>query len=292
MMKIAYLGPSGSFSHIAAINLATNELNILDDLEFVSKPTITSLVESISSSQADQAVIPVENSLAGGVGETIDALLKFNGVFINKEYLLSIKHCLLAKENYSLSEIEKVLSHPMSFAQCQDFINANCPNLVMEPSASNSQAAIDAAQNANEQKLAAIAPEFCAKLYDLKVLKKEINDSQNNVTRFWLLSNKPSDYIEGKAAKTTMVFQIVDEPGSVSKGLKSFADHGVNLSRIESRPSKNLLGSYLFCVDCNAHRDEEHFATAMRDLSIFFNYYKWLGSYHLSVDTKDQLKKG
>ena len=120
-MKIAFLGPSGSFSHIAAINLASKEFNIVNDIEFISKPTITSLVEAISNSEVDQSVLPVENSLAGGVGETLDALLKYNGAYINKEYLLSIKHCLLSKEEIALNKIEKIVSHPMSFAQCGDF---------------------------------------------------------------------------------------------------------------------------------------------------------------------------
>ncbi len=282
MMKIAFLGPSGSFSHIAAINLATSEFDVVTNTEFVSMPTITSLVEAISNSQVDQAVIPVENSLAGAVGETLDALLKYNGAYINKEYLLSIKHCLLSKSDQDLNKIEKIISHPMSFAQCGDFIRANCPNAVMEPSPSNSKAAIDANNSLEDDYTAAIAPEFCAKLYNLKILRKAINDSQNNITRFWLLSNTPSDYIEGKDAKTSIIFQIVDEPGSLHRVLKAFSDHGINLSRIESRPSKNLLGSYLFSVDCNAHRDEEKFVTAMRDLSMYFNYYKWLGSYHIS----------
>ena len=156
----------------------------------------------------------------------------------------------------------------------------------MEPSASNSQAAIDANNTKENTLSAAVAPEFCAKLYDLKILQREINDSKNNITRFWLLSNTPSEYIEGQEGKTSIIFQIIDEPGSLFRVLKAFADHGINLSRIESRPSKNLLGSYLFCVDCNAHRDEEKFVTAMRDLSMYFNYYKWLGSYHTSSNPK------
>lgn len=286
MMKISFLGPSGSFSHIAAINLASSEFNVVTDIEFVSMPTITSLVEAISSSQVDQAVIPVENSLAGSVGETLDALLKYNGAYINKEYLLSIKHCLLSKADQDLNKIEKIISHPMSFAQCGDFIRAYCPNAVLEPSASNSKAAIDASKSSEGDLTAAVAPEFCAKLYDLKVLHKAINDSPNNITRFWLLSKTPSEHIEGKDAKTSIIFQIVDEPGSLHKVLKAFSDHGINLSRIESRPSKSLLGSYLFSIDCNAHRDEEKFVTAMRDLSMYFNYYKWLGSYHVSSSPK------
>lgn len=284
-MKIGYLGPAGSFSHLAAINLHNHLLNSSEELDFVSFPTITALVETVSASKIDAAVLPVENSLAGGVGETLDALLKYNGAYINKEYILDIEHNLLAKQDIELANISKILSHPMSFAQCGDFVRNHCPNAETEPCASNSQAAILASQN-DDNGVAAIAPEFCAKLYNLKVIRKAVNDSHNNATRFWLLKDKPADYVPDEAAKTSIIFQIVDEPGSLYKILKALADNNINLSRIESRPSKNLLGSYLFCVDCDAHREDVHFIKAMRELGLFFNYYKWLGSYPISRGEK------
>jgi len=284
-MKIGYLGPAGSFSHLAAINLHSSQQASLNELDYISFPTITALVESISASHLDSAVLPVENSLAGGVGETLDALLKYNGAYINREYILNIEHNLLAKEEIELSKIKKLVSHPMSFAQCGDFVRVHCPNAETEPCASNSQAAIFTAES-KDASVAAIAPEFCAKLYNLKIIKKAINDSHNNATRFWLLKDKPAEYDESESAKTSIIFQIIDEPGSLYKILKAFAENNINLSRIESRPSKNLLGSYLFCVDCNAHREDDNFIKAMRELSLFFNYYKWLGSYPVSRGLK------
>ncbi|MBU6197364.1 MAG: prephenate dehydratase [Cyanobacteria bacterium REEB446] len=284
-MKIGYLGPAGSFSHLAAINLHNHLTASSEELDFISFPTITNLVETISVSKLDSAVLPVENSLAGGVGETLDALLKHNGAYVTKEYILNIEHNLLAKNDVELSKISKLLSHPMSFAQCGDFVRVHCPAAETEPCASNSQAAILASQ-ASDDTVAAIAPEFCAKLYNLKIIRKAINDSHNNATRFWLLKDKPAEFIPDEASKTSIIFQIIDEPGSLHKILKAFADNDINLSRIESRPSKNLLGSYLFCVDCNAHREDQNFIKAMRELSLFFNYYKWLGSYHISRSTK------
>jgi len=283
-MKVGYLGPAGSFSHLAAINLH-NQTTSIEEFEFISFSTITNLVETVSASKIDAAVLPVENSLAGGVGETLDALLKYNGAYINQEYILNIEHNLLSKHDIELNQITKIYSHPMSFAQCGDFVRNSCPLAETEPCASNSQAAILASQS-DERGIAAIAPEFCAKLYDLKIIKKAVNDSHNNATRFWLLKDKPAEHSVDEPSKTSMIFQIIDEPGSLYKVLKAFADNNINLSRIESRPSKNLLGSYLFCVDSNAHREDANFIKAMRELSLFFNYYKWLGSYPVSRGAK------
>jgi prephenate dehydratase len=166
----------------------------------------------------------------------------------------------------------------MSFAQCGEFLRSNLTKAELEPCASNSAAAQNL-KDLKQKNIAAIAPEFCASIYDLKILRAGINDLNNNQTRFWLLSKDSSLKLASRPEKSSLVFQIIDEPGSLFNILKAFTKHQVNITRIESRPAKDSLGSYLFCIDFAASREDERFSNIMKEVSMYFNYYRWLGSY-------------
>jgi prephenate dehydratase len=278
-MKISYLGPEGSYSHIAAVNIFS------DKSEFVPATTITNALHDLSSGLVDKAIVPVENSSSGGVAETIEAFQRIENVYINNEYILPIKHALLVPNSVEdLTSITEIRAHHMALNQCMDFIRNNLPNAEILPSSSNSSAAKRLAQSLKENpelKSAVIASEFCHEIYDLKLAKSEINDSSQNETRFWVCSKEPADLNTQAKNKTTVLFQTKDEPGSLQTVLRLFAVNNINLSRIESRPAKKNIGEYLFLIDFDLHRDDARYEELLRQAKQHFSYYKWLGSYSL-----------
>lgn len=275
MKEIAYLGPEGSFSHIAA------EKAFHADSEhiLIPRPSITGLLEELELGKYNSIIIPVENSLAGGVSETVDKLISAENIFINNEFILPITHCLLAHSEAELSKIRMIYAHSMSFAQCRNYLRKTLPESVLEPCSSNSMAAKRISEYKNSKTIAAIAPELSAKLYGLNILAKGINDETNNMTRFWILSNKPNEKITSKNIKTTIIFETKDEPGSLNRILNGFAEKNINLTRIESRPSRKNLGEYLFHVDLDIDNESEDFLESINKLKRYFSFYKCLGSY-------------
>jgi len=269
-MKIGYLGPEGSYSHIAALDVFQRQGDL------IGAKTVTDLIEDLQKNIYDIAIVPIENSIAGSVNETTDALLRSNDIYITEEYTLDINHCLLAPAQTALNEINSVHAHTMSFGQCRDYLRKHCPNASLELTSSNSQAAEKVSQ-LNNPKHAAIAPELCAKLYNLTVIAKGINDEANNKTRFWVISKRASP-ASGKD-KTSIVFQTIDEAGSLERILRIFAEAGINLTRIESRPSRTKLGEYSFCLDFKGHKEDDKVNQTLKKAQLYFSYYKWLGSY-------------
>lgn len=278
-MRISYLGPEGSYTHIAAknvFNLAT---------ELVPSSTITNIVHDLSVGLVDKAIVPVENSIAGGVAETIEALQKANELYVINEYVLPISHCLLALPGFDknkLAETQKIRAHHMALGQCMDYIRSNLPKAEILPSSSNSAAAKALKEGSFEpQSQVVIASELCAEIYGLEVLEKAINDSDINETRFWIVSKQLEEYKSEAKNKTSIVFQTKDEPGSLQTILRLFAVNNVNLSRIESRPAKKNIGEYLFLVDFDLHKEDPRYDTLLRQIRQHFSYFKWLGSYSL-----------
>lgn len=280
-MKISYLGPEASYTHIAARKLFANE-------ELIPVSTITNMIHDLAAGLVDRAVVPVENSIAGGVSETIEVLQKIEGVYIVNEYVLPISHCLLGTDSkVKLSDLKKVTANHMALAQCMDFIRKNLPQAEILPSSSNSAAAkalkasFDKGEDSSTS--AVIASELCSEIYGLKVLNRSINDADINETRFWIISKELLDYKPNAKNKTTILFQTKDEPGSLQSILRLFAVNHVNLSRIESRPAKKNIGEYLFLVDFDLHKEDPRYDTLMRQARQHFTYHKWLGSYSLDV---------
>lgn len=276
-MKISYLGPEGSYSHIAAKNIFS------DKSEYIPATTITNALHDLSSGLVDKAVVPVENSSSGGVAETIEAFQRIDDIYINNEYILPIKHALLVPEtNNDLFLIKEVRAHHMALNQCMDFIRNKLPNAEILPSSSNSSAAKRLAQTLKENpevQAAVIASDLCSEIYGLKLAESGINDSSMNETRFWVCSKEPADLNAQAKNKTTVLFQTKDESGSLQTVLRLFAVNNINLSRIESRPAKTNIGEYLFLIDFDLHRDDDRYEELLRQAKQHFTYYKWLGSY-------------
>lgn len=276
-MKISYLGPEGSYTHIAAKKL------FKDASELVPSSTITNIVHDLSSNLVDRAIVPVENSIAGGVTETIEALQKAQDIYVIHEYVLPISHCLLALPGFDKSKLAltpKIRAHHMALGQCMDYIRSHLPAAEILPSSSNSAAARALkASSINPQDQIVIASELCAEIYGLDILERAINDSDINETRFWVLSKKLEQFNPAAKNKTSILFQTKDEPGSLQLILRLFAVNNVNLSRIESRPAKRSIGEYLFLVDFDLHKEDPRYDTLLRQVRQHFSYFKWLGSY-------------
>lgn len=281
-MKISYLGPEGSYTHIIAKNLFTNS-------ELIPVATITNAIHDLEIGIVDKVIVPVENSIAGGVSETIDALKKTENIFVVNEAILPISHCLMAIPGMfnksDLSQIRKITTHQQSAAQCLEFIRKNLPNAETFLSPSNSHAAKDLRwrfeQYHKVENEVVIASKFCAEIYDLEILAESINDASINETRFWILSKNLGEYNPNAKNKTSILFQTKDEPGSLQTVLRLFAVNHINLSRIESRPARKNIGEYLFLIDFDLHKEDPKFETLIRQARQHFTYYKWLGSYSL-----------
>ena len=271
---IGYLGPEGSFTH-QALNVYLSKANLKESL--FSFQTVTQAVEAVNNGKVKSAIVPIENSIEGGVGEVLDQLIRTSQkVTINYEVIIPIEHCLITKTK-KLTEIKKVIAHTQALSQCQSYLKRFLPEAEIEPVTSNSTGVkmVSESENGN---LAAIGPEMAAKIYKVPIYEKGINDEKENFTRFVLIGTEtPSP--TGKD-KTTIAFGVpYDKPGTLVGVLNSFSKEKVNLSRIESRPSKKALGEYIFFIDLEAHREDASFKKALSEVASEFSFYRWLGSY-------------
>ncbi len=272
---IGYLGPEGSFTQ-QALSVFLSKFN-KQDLQTISFQTISQVIDAVSSGKITNGVVPIENSIEGSVGETLDQLVKTSQrVNINHEIIIPIEHCLITKQK-NLNQIKKVIAHMQALSQCQTYLKRFLPDAVLEPSTSNSLA-VKIVGESNSLELAAIGPEMAGAIYHVPVCEKGINDEKENFTRFVLVGTetmKPT----GKD-KTTIAFGVpYDKPGTLVNVLKSFAGENINLSRIESRPSKKALGEYIFFIDLEAHKEEPALKKAFSEIASEFSFYRWLGSY-------------
>ncbi len=272
---IGYLGPEGSFTH-QALNAYVDKHDI-KNVQISSYQTISQVIDSINSGKIESGIVPIENSIEGSVGETLDQLIRASQkVTINAEVIIPIEHCLITK-NKRLTEIKKVIAHTQALSQCQSYLKRFLPEANLEPIASNSLAVkiVSEALNGN---LAAIGPKMAAEIYNVPVYEAGINDEKENFTRFVLVSTKTIS--PSKKDKTTIAFGVpYDKPGTLVSVLNAFASEKINLSRIESRPSKKALGEYVFFVDLEAHREDASLKQALSHIASEFSFYRWLGSY-------------
>ncbi|MEP7182506.1 MAG: prephenate dehydratase [Betaproteobacteria bacterium] len=269
-LRIAYLGPAGTFSHAAV----AKHFGAFVDAE--PSATIDEVFRAVETGQADYAVVPVENSTEGAVGRTLD-LMYPTPLKICGEIRLAIRQNLLANVA-ALTEVTKIYSHAQSLAQCVEWLARHLPAVPRVAVASNAEAARLAAAEAGA---AAIAGENAAAIYGLQVLAPNIEDEPNNTTRFWVLGRQavpPSGKDE-----TSIVMSAPNRPGAVHELLAPFAKHAVSMSRIESRPARTGLWEYLFFVDVEGHQDDPPVAAALAELKQKAPFIKILGSYPAAV---------
>jgi len=243
-LRIGYLGPAGSFSHTAAM------LKFGQSVEYEPLADIASIFEEVSKGHCDLGLAPVENTMGGGVIETLDALID-SDVKVCAEVLMAIHHNLLA--NCSLEEIEKIYSKPEVFAQCRNWLSATFKGTQTIAVASTARAAQVAAE---EPKTAAIGSSIAAELYGLNIICENIEDTANNVTRFLVISRQ--DAKPTGEDKTAILFSTAHKAGALADVLDVFKRYGINLTNIESRPSRKREWEYYFFVDFLGHRTDEH----------------------------------
>ncbi len=269
-LRVAYLGPHGTFSEAAVFQ------RFGQATEGLSAESIDDVFTAVESGAASYGMVPVENSTEGAVGRTLDLLLASN-LKICGEVLLQVHQCLLSNEN-DLSVIRRVYSHPQSFGQCQEWLHAHLPQAERITASSNADAARMAA---GESFAAAVAGERAAVHYHLKLLAKNIEDDARNTTRF-LLVGKQAVAASGKD-KTSLAMSAANRPGAMHDLLTPFAQNGVSMTKLESRPSRTGLWEYVFYVDIEGHQSDAKVAAALAQLKQIAAFVKVLGSYPAAI---------
>lgn len=264
---IGYLGPEGTFSQEAVMTIAKNYTEIR------TFSTILNIFESLENGEIDEAVVPIENSTEGSVLVTLDALTYFD-VKIKKEIILPIQQNILVQKGQKLNNITLICSHQQALAQCRNYIN----KLGKQVHATESTA--NAARYVTEISTAAvIGSKNLAQKYDLEIIDTNIQDYHNNVTRFCLLSDCDEEVPTGND-KTSIITSLKDDkPGGLYTVLKEFATNKINLTKIESRPSKEGMGKYIFYIDFEGHHDEDKIKETLIKLEEKVKFMKILGSY-------------
>ena len=270
-MRIAYLGPAGTFSHAA---VARHFGSFVDAVPF---PTFDDIFRSVASGQTDYAVVPVENSTEGAIGRTLD-LMCTTDLAICGEVKLRVAQNLLTNAA-GMADVTKVYSHGQSLAQCVQWLAQHLPAVPRIAVASNAEAARLAAA---EPGAAAIAGENAGAIYGLATLAPHIEDEPNNTTRFWVLGRQQA--APSGNDQTSLVMSCPNRPGAVYELLEPLARHGVSMSRFESRPARTGLWEYLFFVDLVGHRADPPVAAALAELARKAPFLKLLGSYPAALD--------
>jgi prephenate dehydratase len=270
----AFLGPVGTFTE-----LALAQVKDAKSANHLPVSTVIEALDAVISGTAFRAIVPVENSIEGGVTATLDALANSTDIRIYGEYLVPVTFNLVVRPGTKLADVKVISTHPTAYAQCRGWLQENLTNHSHLPATSTAAAALDLL---NEDPLAdaAIAAKSITDHYKLTVLARNIGDNKNAQTRFIEvgLSSKPTK-ASGKDKTSVIVELPEDRPGALLEMLEQFAARGVNLSRIESRPIGDQLGRYRFNIDVQGHIDDEAVAEALMGLHRFSPKVTFLGSY-------------
>lgn len=266
-MRIAFQGERGAFSESAVYNFFGASVDV--------KPCrdLTEVFESVNKQETQHGVVPVENSLEGSVNQTYDLFLTHD-LKVCGEIILRVSHCLIANPETTLEAVKTVYSHPQALAQCRNFLEHLGRELVPTYDTAGS---VKMLKEKGLKDAAAVASERAAEIYGMKILAREIEDNPANYTRFFVLSKEDSPKT-GKD-KTSIIFGASHTPGSLYHALREFAKRGINLTKIESRPTKQTPWEYNFYLDFEGHRSEERCAEALKALAKSGAYLKILGSY-------------
>jgi prephenate dehydratase len=273
MTRVAFLGPPGTFTEEALLGQPD-----LAQLELVPFPGLLDVLTATQSEEVDLGFVPIENSIEGTVTATLDNLVFDTELLIQREIVLDVHLNLVARPGTRTSDITRVVSFPHASAQCRGFLAQQLPGA--EVLAANSTA--DAARQLGEggsPATAALAPALAAKLYGLEVLESNVEDHQDNQTRFVLVARSGIPAPTGHDRTSIVCYQQADRPGSLHAILGQFAARSLNLTKLESRPTKRALGDYCFIIDLEGHVDDEVVADCLRDLHAQLAGVKFLGSY-------------
>ena len=266
--RLAFLGPPGTFSEEAAI---------LYDAQAQMLPfnSVAAVAAAVDSGLADEGVIAIENSLEGTVTDSVDVLVHESRLAIRGELVLPIRHCLLTRPGLESAGVRVIFSHPQALAQCRRFLERCFPRTQVEAALSTA-AAVE--EIMGRQDAAAVATRRAAEIYGAQVLAQDIQDNRLNQTRFAVVG--AADSAPTGSDKTSMAFTVAhDRPGTLVGVLQEFSGRQINLTKIESRPSKQELGVYIFLVDLEGHRSDAAVAEALAAVKAKAFFFKVLGSY-------------
>ena len=264
-LRIAYMGPEATFSHLASLKKFGSSVG------HVPCDNVAEVFSKVESGDCDYGVVPIENSIEGVVTHTMDLLVE-SDLKICSQVLLNVTHHLMSKG--ALLQIKEVYSHPQVLGQCRQWLMKNMPKAQLIPTVSTTKAA---QMVANRKNAACIASEIAATLYGLRILKSNIQDSSHNITRFLVISTM--DVPPTGHDRTSLVFSIKDKVGALHAMLTPFMKNKINLTKIESRPSKKKAWDYYFFVDCEGHQNDVKVSRALAQLEGMCKFLKILGSY-------------
>ncbi len=270
---IGYLGPPGTFTEQAIYSQP--------DLAAMRHRPINSIIDvlrAVGDGEVDLGLVAIENMIEGSVTATLDALAFDTDLFIQREVIIDVNLNLLGPPGMALESVERVRSYPVAHAQCREYLATHLPEAVFEAANSTADAARSLAES-DGRTTAAIAPLRSAEVYGLEVLAADIADHADNQTRFVLVSADVIAAPTGHDKTSMVVYQRSDVPGSLIGILGEFAARAINLTSLQSRPTKASLGQYCFLLDCEGHIADEVVADALRNLSMKTSRVKFLGSY-------------
>lgn len=266
-LLIAYLGPEATYTHQAALS----KFGV--SLDFQAMKTIPDVFAKVEEGSADYGVIPIENSTEGAVFHSMDMLAE-SKLHICSQIYLPIKHCLIS--NASLSEINEVRSKDQALGQCREWLRKHLNGVPLVDVVSTAEAVRYAQTNKGA---AAVASELSAYHYGVNIQERDIQDRDDNVTRFLVIGKTKADPLGNGLDKTSLVISLRDECGALEKALHAFSSRGINLSKIESRPSRKKVWNYVFFIDLIGHYEDEPVKAAISELRGHCSFVKWLGSY-------------
>ncbi len=266
-LRIGYMGPEATYSHLAALKRFGSSVG------YVACDNVGEVFAKVERGDCDYGVVPIENSIEGVVSHTMDILVE-SDLKICAQVMLDVSHNLMAKGK--LSSIKAIYSHPQVFGQCRQWLLRYMPQAELISTVSTTRAAQLAAKTKNS---ACIASELAARLYGLNILKTNIQDGSHNITRFLVISN--NEVTPTGRDRTSVVFSIKDKVGALHAMLTPFMKNKINLTKIESRPSKKKAWDYYFFVDIEGHQNDKPVARALSQLEGMCKFLKILGSYPL-----------
>jgi prephenate dehydratase len=272
VVQVAYFGPAGTFTEEALLSqpdLAAGERSPF--------PAVPEVIAAVERGDADGGVVPIENMIEGSVSVTLDTLAFDSDLLIQREIDLAVSLNLCARPGAGLDGLRTVVSFPHALAQCRSWLAKNLPEAETRASHSTSDAALEVSKSKSVD-TAAICNALAAEIYGLDVLAREIEDHPENQTRF-VLVGRGVPAPTGHDKTSIVCFQREDQPGSLLQILQEFAARGINLAKLESRPTKRGLGDYCFFIDCEGHISDEVLADALRNLVAKQAEVKFLGSY-------------
>ncbi len=275
-----FLGPPGTFTQEALLQVVDPE-----SVELIYYPTIEDVIRAVTDGEVERGMVPIENSVEGTVNATVDALgFETEGIYIQREVIHPIRLHLLARPGSGLQDIKEVYSMPHATAQCRRWLREHLPEAKIHAANSTAEAAGRVAYDKGAA--AAIGPNLAAQLFALEVVVRDVTDHPEAETRFVVLGKQPQE--PTSRDKTSLVIFIAeDRPGALMAILGEFADRNINLTKLESRPTKRVLGEYCFFVDLEGHRDDPVVAEALEGLGPQIASLRFLGSYPRAIGRLD-----